>query len=185
MTGSPVFPRLNKADLPEGLETIWGHSIDRRGEANFIAGMAHNPELLDWYLKDFYQKLFYGGKVDRRYKELGRLRLSTVHGCRSCNKGNRLDARDGGLTETEIDNIHLLDFEGFSQADQAVLRLADLMSMAAEPGSILEHEHYSELSSHFSNATILEMAMTFSLLAGIARFVFAFDLAEKEDYCEF
>ena len=147
--------------------------------------MGHNPELLDWYLKDFYQKVFYGGKVERRYKELGRLRLSTIHGCRSCNFGNRLDALEGGLTEVEIDQIHELDFEGFSEADRATLRLADLLSMAAEPGSVLEHDLYDDLTHHFSKAEILEMAMFFSMLAGIARFIFAFDFANKEDYCQF
>lgn len=147
--------------------------------------MAQNPELLDWYLKDFYQKLFYGGQVERRYKELGRLRLSTVHGCRSCNKGNRLDALDGGLIHAEIDNIHRLEFEGYSNADRAVLKLADLMSMAAEPGSVLEHGLYNELSAHFTKADILELAMIFCILSGIARLIFAFELAEKEDFCPF
>lgn len=138
-----------------------GKVFNSEGEAKFVAGMSPNPELLDWYLKDFYQKIFYDGKVERRFKELGRLRLSSIHGCRSCNLGNRLDALEGGLTEAEIDQIHELDFDGFSEADRSTLRLADLMSMAAEPGSVLEHDLYDELTHHFSKSEILEMAMIF------------------------
>lgn len=185
MADTSAFPRLGREAISEELQNIWDSSEARRGEAKFIAGMAHNPGLLDWYLKDFYQNVFYGGEVERRYKELGRLRLSTVHGCRSCNKGNRIDARDGGLSETDIDNIHQLEFNGFSMADRAVMQLADLMSMAADPGSVLSHALYGELKEYFSDSDILELAMSFSILAGVARFIFAFDLAEKEDYCQF
>ena len=180
-----IFPRLSKDQIPNQLKPVWESSLNRRGEAKFIAGMGHNPELLDWYLKDFYQKVFYDGKVDRRFKELGRLRLSTIHGCLSCNQGNRLDALESGLAEAEIDQIHELDFDGFSETDRAVMRLADLMSMATEPGSVLEHDLYDDLTRHFSKAEILEMAMVFSMLAGIARFIFAFGFADKEDYCQF
>ncbi len=180
-----VFPKLSKGDLPTNLKEIWDTSEARRGEAKFIAGMAHNPQLLEWYLGDFYQKLFYGGAVERRYKELGRLRLSNVHGCRSCNTGNRLDAAEGGLIPDQIRNIHDLTHSAHSDADKAVMKLADLMSMGADPGSVLESELYQELSQNFSDGDILELAMTLALLAGMARFIFAFDLAEKEDYCAF
>jgi len=180
-----IFNRLGKDDLPPDLKPLWEQSVSRRGEAKFIAGMAHNPDLLGWYLDRFYGELFSGGKVDRRYKELGRLRLSVRHGCRSCNRGNRLDAGDAGLLDDEISNIHDLDYSGYSHADKAVLKLADLMSLGADPGSVLEQPHYTELATHFSNADILEMAMIFSILSGVARFIFAFDLADKEDYCVF
>ena len=185
MAEASAFPKLDHDELPISIQAIWDLSYARRGEAKFIAGMGHNPELLDWYLKDFYQKVFYGGNVDRRYKELGRLRLSHIHGCRSCNLGNRLDAIEGGLCDTEVDHIHELNFEGFSEADKSVMKLADLMSLAAEPGSVLEEKLYVDLAHYFSNAEVLEMAMTFSLLSGIARFIFAFELAEKEEYCRF
>ena len=84
-----------------------------------------------------------------------------------------------------MDHIHELNFEGFSDADKAVMKLADLMSMAAEAGTVLENDLYRDLEHHFSQAQILEMAMTFCLLAGVARFIFAFDLAEKEENCRF
>jgi len=180
-----VFPRLKRDQLSQDLKPLWDQSVERRGEAKFIAGMAQNPELLSWYLESFYKDIFHGGSIHGRYKELGRLRLSTNHGCRSCNQGNRLDALDAGLSENEIANIHDLEFEGFAKADVAVLKLADLMSLAAKPGSVLETPLYSDLNAFFTDAQILEMAMAFSILSGIARFIFAFDLAEKEDYCTF
>lgn len=182
---SNVFPRLEREELPERFKPLWDKSVERRGEAKFIAGMAHNPDLLSWCLNGFYKDLFHGEGVELRYKELGRLRLSTRHGCRSCNQGNRLDARDAGLSDEDIANIHNLDFEGYSGADREVLKLADLMSMAAEAGSVLEQPLYAELETYFSKGQILELAMIFSILSGVARFIFAFDLANKEDYCTF
>ena len=59
-----------------------------RGDATWFEVMAHAPELYDWY-GEFYARLFRAGRVERVIKELTRLRLSTTHGCRFCNQGNR------------------------------------------------------------------------------------------------
>ena len=136
------------------------------------------------YRKDFYQKLFYGGKAPVKYKELGRLRLSSVHGCRSCNKGNRLDAKDNGLTDAQISNIDNADADAFDAADRGVIALADLVSLDAS-GAQLDSKLYDELKLHFTDGQIVELGMVFSFLAGVAKFLFAFNLVEKEDYCEF
>ena len=42
---------------------------------------ANAPELVRWYFDQFYKRLFYGGRVEVRFKELLRLRLSKAHGC--------------------------------------------------------------------------------------------------------
>jgi len=179
-----VFPLLTKDLIPSSMRPIWDRSIERRGEAKFIAGMGHAPELFDWYAKDFYQNLFYGGSVPVKYKELGRLRLSNVHGCRSCNKGNRLDAKENGLSDTQINHIDDIDNDAFDGLEKAVLKLADLVSMDGGT-SELEAPLYNELKTGFSDGQIIELAMVLSMLSGIARFIFAFGLAEKEDYCAF
>jgi hypothetical protein len=39
------------------------------------------PELFGWYYDGFYQHVFYEGRVERRFKELLRLKLSKTQGC--------------------------------------------------------------------------------------------------------
>lgn len=67
--------------LPEELRPIWEDSMDRAGEAAFIEVGAQAPELISWYMDDFYGRIFYGGRVAVRFKELLRLRLSKSNGC--------------------------------------------------------------------------------------------------------
>ncbi len=179
-----MFPLQGRADLPPELHNAWDRSLERRGEAKFVGGVGHNPELLQWYFDAFYQDLFYGGCVAVRYKELGRLRLSEIHGCRSCNQGNRLDAADAGLSVLQIEHIGDAAHSCFSASERAVLALADLVSLEAA-ASAMTPALYADLREHFSDAQIVELGMVFGLLAGMARFLFAFDLVEKEPYCRF
>ena len=76
-----VLQRIPFDDLPADMKPVWEDSMDRAGEAEFIEVGAHAPELIRWYFDQFYKRLFYGGRVDVRFKELLRLRLSKAHGC--------------------------------------------------------------------------------------------------------
>ena len=180
---SSVFPFKDRSELTEQMQLVYDKSVLRRGEAKLISAMAHAPELFDWYIEEFYNKLFYSNNVPKIYKELGRLRLSQVHGCRSCNKGNRLDAKNAGLDARKIAAISDRDDEIFNAAEKAVLQLADLMSLHAK-GARLSKTLYEDLLNHFDEGQIIELSMTFSLLAGMAHFLFAFEMVELEDVCE-
>lgn len=182
--GDFSFPGLDRDALPEQMRLAWDKSMAVRGEARFIAAAGHAPELFNWYTDAFYQNLFFEGRVDRRYKELGRLRLSTLHGCRSCNKGNRISAQEGGLTPAQIQHIENWDCEHFDEAEAAVLKLAEHIAMTNPDGRLTE-AHYAELNAHFDDAQIFELGMVFAVLAGMAKFLFVYDIAEKEDYCAF
>jgi len=183
-----VFPLIKKSDLPERLIPAWERSMARRGEAKIIGGFAHAPEIWDWYVDRFSGEMFYAGTVPVKYKELGRLRLSQLHGCASCNRGNRLDAKDNGLTDMQIRHIANADHPCFDTADKAVLALADLLSLQSISGKDpqrLDMATYQALKAHFTDGHILELSLALSMLAGVAHFLFAFDLVEKEEYCEF
>ncbi|MFQ3255822.1 MAG: AhpD family alkylhydroperoxidase [Porticoccaceae bacterium] len=179
-----TFPLKDKSDLTEPMQKAFDRSVSRRGEAKLISAMGHAPDLFDWYVDDFYQKLFYQGSAPTKYKELGRLRLSQVHGCRSCNKGNRLDAEAAGLSSGKIAAIGDIESNVFNAADKAVIQLADLMSLHANGGR-LSQSLYDDLRVHFNDGEILELSLVFSFLAGMAHFLFAFDMVEREDSCQF
>ena len=130
----------------------------------------------------------YSWRLNRRlhqpYKELLRLKLSTLHGCRFCNQGNRRDALAAGLTEAQIDAFDDPDNGPFTDAEKAVLALGEQLALT-QPEGTLNPALHQELSKHFSDAEILELGLVGGILAGVAKFMFAYDLVEKEDTCPF
>ena len=113
-----------------------------------------------------------------------RLRLSTLHGCRFCNQGNRLDALAAGLTEEQIDAFDDPDTGPFTDAEKAVLALGEQLALT-QPEGALNPALHRELSQHFSDAEILELGLVGGILAKVAKFMFAYDLVEKEDSVAF
>lgn len=181
---APATPltRVARTSMPEDIRAAFDHSMALRGDATFFEVFANHPELYRWYTGSFYGDVFRGGLVSRRIKELVRLRLSTVHGCRFCNQGNRVDALEAGLSEADIDALDDYASSSLAEAEKAALCLADEMVLT-NPGGQLDEGLYRELREHFSDAEILELGVVLGVLAGIAKFLFAFDLVARETNC--
>lgn len=47
----------------------------------------------------------------------------------------------------------------------------------------LDAELYQRLAPHFSDGEIFELGMTMAVLSGMAKFLFCFDLAKREESC--
>ncbi|MEZ5459183.1 MAG: carboxymuconolactone decarboxylase family protein [Steroidobacteraceae bacterium] len=154
-----------------------------RGDATFIDVAANAPHMFDWYAR-FYAEVFYGGRVPVRLKELVRLRLSTLHGCAFCNKGNRLDAARAGISEAQLRAIDDPTSAVWSEEERAVLDIAARMSLL-QPGASLDAPLYGNLRRFLDDGQIFELGMTMAVLTGMAKFLFTFDLVEREEYCEF
>lgn len=165
------------------MQGAFDRALSIRGDATFVQVFGLAPELFEWY-GEFYQRVFYGGRVPVRIKEIVRLRLSTVHGCAFCNKGNRLDAIKAGLSEAQVRAIDDPEAPVWAPEERAALRLAGQMTLT-NPGGQLDGPLYQELRAHFDDAQVLELGMTMAVLTGMAKFLFTYDLVEKEDYCEF
>lgn len=174
--------RVASSAMPEDIRKAYDHSMALRGDATFFEVFANHPELYRWYTGSFYGEVFHGGLVPRRIKELVRLRLSTVHGCRFCNQGNRVDALEAGLSEADIDALDDYPSSSLGLAEKAALRLADQM-LLTNPGGQLDEALYAELRLHFSDAEILELGVVLGVLTGMAKFLFAFDLVGREAHC--
>lgn len=155
-----------------------------RGDATFFEVFGNHPDLYRWYTKSFYGEVYGGGLVDRRIKELVRYRLSTLHGCRFCNQGNRADACAAGLTDAELDAIGDFESSAFSEGEKAALALAERMALTT-PDGLLDQQLYERLRGSFDDAQILELGLILGVLSGMAKFLFAFDLVEKEEACPF
>lgn len=179
---NPKLRKIPPDSMPPDLAEAHEKSMALRGDATFFEVFANHPDLYRWYTQSFYGDVFRGGQVERRIKELVRLRLSTQHGCRFCNQGNRADALEAGLSQEDVDNV--LDDAHFEPRERAALRLADRIAMTNRDGA-LDASLYAELADEFSDAEILELGFLAGILSGVAKFMFAFDLVEREPHCPF
>lgn len=68
-------------DLPEDLRERAAASLEATGDDRFLRAVASAPHMADFYFRDFYEGVFFGGVVPLSIKELVRLRLSNLHGC--------------------------------------------------------------------------------------------------------
>lgn len=174
---------IPREELPPALQSAWDEVYRLTGQAAFIEKGAHAPELIDFAMVDFYQKIFYAGRVPVKLKHLARLRMSLGHGCRSCNLGNTVGAREAGYSEAELHAIEG-DRSIFTDVERTVLELADQFLMT-NPQGHLEPALYAKLRRHFDDAQILELGTVMSYLGGLAKMLFVFDMAEKEETCPF
>jgi alkylhydroperoxidase family enzyme len=186
MTTDTLFKRTARNDLPDRFRPAWDMLNKLTGEPTFIEVFASAPELVDLVMNEFYMKVFFGGRVAQRYKQLVRLRLSIVHGCRTCNRQNVPGALEAGISQAQVDAMigNRLEDGLFSDADRAVLAYAEQMVLTNMNGD-LSPELYARLRRHFSEAEILELGVVMAIIGGMAKLSFLLRLVEKEDYCPF
>lgn len=176
--------RVPREQLPPELQAAWDASMALHGDATFVEVAGNNPLMWQWYREDFYQKVFYSGRLDRRLVELVRLRLANIHGCAFCNRTDTLAALDAGVLQAQIDALGDYEQGPFSEAEKAALALADVMVLTNPRGAV-DRALYARCRTHFDDGELFELGMIMAVLCGMAKFIFAFDLVEKEDYCPF
>lgn len=176
-----VLQRTPRDQLPPEAGAAWDMLNGLTGEPAFIETMAGAPELLDLVMNHFYGRIFFGGRVEERYKQLLRLRLSLAHGCRSCNLQNVVGTRAVGFSDEAIASIEG-DRASFSDAERAVLDFTDQMVMTNSAGQLSADLH-ARLSRHFDAAQICELAVVAGFIGGMAKMAFVLDLVEKEAVC--
>lgn len=183
---NPLLRRVGPDAMDDWLRTAYRESLalqeSKGGDATFYEIGANAPELLEWYIKGFYGSVFYGGRVEIRIKELLRYRLSMTHGCAYCNKGNIEAARRAGLGDDQLDAVMDETGDVFSGRERAVLRLAAEMALTNMAGQ-LTPALYEDLSAHFDDGEIFELGMVAAVLTGMAKFLFVYDLVEREAHC--
>ena len=178
-----ALTRIPRDKLDPEWQGAWDMLNGLTGEATFIEAMASAPELLNFAMVEFYQKIFFGGRVEQKYKQLVRLRLSLAHGCRSCNLQNRAGMREAGYADAQIAAIEG-DRAGFTDAERAVLDFADEMVLT-NPGGRLDEALHRRLRAHFDDAQICELGVVAGFIGGMAKMAFVLDLVEKEPSCPF
>lgn len=179
---NPLLRRVPRAEMTPRLQQEYDATLALRDDATMQEVGANAPELMAWYKDEFYGRLFYGGRVETRIKELMRYRLSMTHGCAYCNKGNRDAATRAGVTAEQLARIMNEEAPCFDARERAVLALADQIVLTNMHGE-LTPALVAQLRPHFDDAQIFELGMVAGILTGMAKFIFVFDLVEKEANC--
>jgi len=179
-----LLTRVPRDELSEGARMAWDALNELTGTPTFVDVFAKAPELLDFAMVAFYQKLFFGGRVGEKHKQLARLRLSMNHGCRTCNLQNVVGVANVGYSQEQIDAMWRQDYSGFSEDEQAVMELADEIALNNDQGELTPELH-AKLKRHFSDEEILELGMCLAVIVGLVKLSFVFGLVEKEPYCKF
>lgn len=164
------------------MRQAWDDALALHGDTTFIEVFGQAPHVYDWYLKDFYGKFFYSGRIERRVVELVRLRLANIHGCAFCNRSDTLAALAGGVQQAQIDALGDYEHGPFSEREKGALALADVMALTNNRGRITP-ELYARLAAHFSDGELVELGVMMAMLCGMAKMIFAFDLVEKMPTC--
>lgn len=178
------FHRVARQDLDAKIQPLWDRSRELHGDTTFFEVMGNAPEATEWYMNDFYKKLYQSGRLDPAIVELVRLRLANVHGCAFCNRSDQITALAAGLSEQQVDAIGDYEDGPFDERQKAALALADVMVLTNPMGHV-SPALYDRLKDSFSDGELVELGMIMAVLIGFAKFIFAYDLVEKEEYCPF
>jgi alkylhydroperoxidase family enzyme len=179
-----LFTRTPRDQLPERYHLAWDTMNRLTEEPTFVEVFAANPQMLDFVMGDFYARVFFGGNVAQRYKQLARLKLSLLHGCRTCNRQNVPGALEAGVSQAQVDAMDDYENGPFTAAEKAVIAYADEVALTNVHGR-MSPALYSRLRAHFSEADILELGVAMAVVSGMAKLSFVLNLVEKEAYCPF
>ena len=183
MPQTPIA-RVPRENLPPHMQRSWDGAKELHGDTTFVETFGNAPEVYDWYINDYYGKVYRSGRIDSRIMELVRLRLANVHGCAFCNRGDRIAALEAGVPLEQIEQLEDYENGPFSEKEKSALALADVMVLT-NPKGMWTQKTYDRAREHFTDGQLMELGVNMAVLCGMAKFLFAYDLVEKEDYCPF
>ena len=171
-------PLADPQDLPPFLKTMHDDAGAEDWSTRHCArAFAAHPDILERYLAFYYR--FHAGVagsvLDNRIKELVRLRIATLNGCKTC-KAARLAPDDVSEREAAV-GVDDPTQAAFSPRERAALALAEQMA--------LDHHAFddaamSALRQHFSEAETLELMMMIGQYIGFGRMLAMLQLEETQ-----
>ncbi|HKK35874.1 MAG TPA: carboxymuconolactone decarboxylase family protein [Paracoccaceae bacterium] len=180
---NPMLARVRREDLPPRLAEMWDAAMRDRDEAVLIEVAGNAPESIEWYYDRFYGEMFHQGRVEARLKQLMRLKLSTLHGCAFCNRGNEKAALAAGVTAAQIAALGDVAAPVFDARERAVLKLCEEMTLSNMAGHLSRALHAEFRAAGFEDGETFELGMVAAVLTGMAKFLFTFDLVSREAVC--
>lgn len=170
------LPLADPQDLPPFLKIMHDSANAEDWSTRHCArAFAAHPGILESYLAFYYP--FHasepGSLLDSRIKELVRLRIATLNGCKTC-KAARLAPDEVSEQEAAVGVDDPADME-FMARERAALALAEQMA--------LDHHDFDDgamraLRQHFSQAETLELMMMIGQYIGFGRMLAMLQLEE-------
>jgi len=179
-----LFTATGRNQMAPQWRAAWDMLDKLTGDATFVEVFAQAPDMLEFVMQQFYAKVFFGGTVEQRYKQLARLKLSLIHGCRTCNKQNIPGAIEAGFTQAQVDALSDGNSEPFAPVERAVIEYAEQIALSNMDGRMTP-ALFGKLRAHFSEAQILELGTAMAVISGMAKLSFVLNLVERESYCPF
>jgi alkylhydroperoxidase family enzyme len=179
-----LLTRIDRTHMAPEWQPAWDMLNKLTGDATFVEVFAQAPAMLKFVMQEFYMKVFFGGEVPQRYKQLARLQLSIIHGCRTCNRQNVPGALEAGFTQAQVDALIDGDLAPFTPAERAVIEYARQVALTNLEGRMTP-ALLAALRASFTEAQILELGTAMAVISGMAKLSFVLDLVERESYCPF
>ena len=166
------LPLTEPEELRGYLSELHDGAADEDWSSRHVArAFAPAPELLEMYLTGFYYpwhtssgEAADSARLSPRIKELVRLRIATLNGCKTC-KAARL-APDY-IPEDQA--VAIDGYEGskdYTAGEKAAIRFAEMLALQHEQ---IDDAEMVALREHFDDAQILELAMMAGQYIGFGR----------------
>ena len=140
--------------------------VERKtGPSNFLRAMAHRPEAMKEFAA-LYDTTMGAGTIAERLKELVYLAVASVNECSYCLSRHETAARQGGITDHEIEDVRAETDQTFNERERAALRYARELTRTADS----EHETRNMLENLFTAEQRVELTMVIALANFTNRF---------------
>jgi AhpD family alkylhydroperoxidase len=174
-----LYKQEEDSQIPYFLKEKIKKSNDLTGDAFFLKVFSSSNVTSEVYYEQFYKKVFYGGVVDIRFKELVRLRLAGISGCKYCISVDENSALSNGLTEEEVFYAKNGNIEKFSNIEKNLLKLSE--HIALKPSSErADIKLISNILKNFSQEEFIEISFVIAILTGMGNMLGSLDLVETD-----
>lgn len=142
----------------------------------FSGVMGWRPELLEAFFT-FYGKVWEGGVLDVRVKDLCRMKIARTVGCRLC-QNTRFKVAEGATVEDDYREIDDVEHASYTDAEKAALRYVEAFCINPE---FVTDAMVEDLRRHFSEPEIVELTVLVAAMSGFASINVALRIAPDDE----
>ena len=170
-----LYQPASDEKIPQFLKENITKSIKLTGDAFFLKVFGSNTKVAEVYYEEFYKKIFYKGSVDIRIKEIIRLRLAGISGCKYCISVDEHSAMKNGVSEVDIFNAKNNKIDEFDDSLKNILKLVNRISLS-KASERAEKEIIEQALNDFSQGQFVEILFVTAILAGMGNMLGSADL---------
>jgi alkylhydroperoxidase family enzyme len=160
-TATKEFERVHSLDRssitdPALLDVLERSDRYSAPKAEWYLILGHSPEVAVGYA-DFWNLTYRHGRIEHTTKELIRVAITTLLGCRFCSTQRSVEALEQGLEEEKIAACALPDFDHPDARVRSALRLSRALSLDSDGSASDWDDIYRELHANFDDAEVAEL----------------------------